>query len=289
MKRITEQDNRPSRIVVVDDDPSGMGRKVIMKVKSFVLFILLGISVNANAESVNLVLAYENKEQPPYYYGNTTRIPSSPGITVDIVKQLENRIPGLKINFVRYPWKRCLLHLQKGEVDGLFKATYKLERTKTGRYPMRDGKIDPERKIAVMSNSLYKLKQSAIGWDGKNFSNVNGYICAPRGYIITSILKEINIQVIESDSSMSCLAKVMLKRVAAAALQTVTGDALFKTYPERFRHLEKVSPPLSTKPQYLMLSHQFVIKNPEMAERIWNAIAAIRQEDLEEIALQYVE
>jgi len=289
MKGITEPDNRPSGIMVVDNDPSGMGRKVIIKVKSFILFILLGISVNANAEPVNLLLAYENKEQPPYYYGNTTRIPSSPGIAVDIVKQLEKRISGLKINFVRYPWKRCLLHLRKGEVDGLFKATYKLERTKTGRFPMLDGKIDPERKIAVMSNSLYKLKQSSIGWDGINFNKVDGYICAPRGYIITSILKEKNIQVIESGSSMSCLKKVMLKRVAAGALQTVTGDALLKTHPERFKHLEKVSPPLSTKPQYLMLSHQFVKKYPELAERIWDAIAVIRKQDLEEITLQYVE
>ncbi|MCP4344319.1 MAG: transporter substrate-binding domain-containing protein [Desulfobacterales bacterium] len=261
-----------------------------MKVKSFILlFILLGIPVNANAEPVIIVLAYENREQPPYYYGNTTRIPSSPGIAVDIVTQIEKRISGLKINLVRYPWKRCLLHLQKGEVDGLFKATFKRERTKTGRYPMRDGKIDPERKIAVMSNSLYKLRQSAIGWDGINFSKVNGYICAPRGYIITSILKEKNIQVVESDSSMSCLKQVILKRVAAGALQTVTGDALLKTHPERFKQLEKVSPPLSTKPQYLMLSHQFVNKYPEMAERIWNAIAMIRKEDLEEITLQYVE
>ena len=88
---------------------------------------------------------------------------------------------------------------------------------------------------------------------------------------------------------MSCLEKVMLKRVAAGALQTVTGDALLNAHPEKFKHLEKVSPPLSTKPQYLMLSHQFVNKHPEMTERIWNAIAVIRKVDLEEITLQYVE
>lgn len=261
-----------------------------MKAKLIVIFIfIICISAHLKAEPITLLLAYENKEQPPYYFGSTTKIPSKPGIAVDIVKRLEKKISDLRIKLVRYPWKRCLFHLQKGEVDGLFKASYKQDRTKLGRYPMQNGKIDPARRIAMMSNSLYKLKQTKIGWNGMAFNKVNGYVCSPRGYYVTSILKEKNIKIVESDSSMNCMEKTLRKRVIASALQTVTGDALLKKYPERFKTLEKVNPPISTKPQYLMLSHQFVAKHPQLAERIWDTIAVIRKEDLEDIVLQYSE
>ncbi len=261
-----------------------------MKSKLIVLLIFINcIAASVKAEPITLLLAYENKDQAPYYFGNTTIIPSKPGITVDIVKRLEKRISGLRIKLVRYPWKRCLFHLQKGEVDGLFKATYKPERTKLGFYPMRGGKIDPERKIAVMSNSFYLSGQSKFDWDGTNFEGVKGYVCSPRGYVVASILKEKNVKVVESNSTLNCLEKLARNRVIASALQTVTGDVLLKKHPERFKDLEKISPPISTKPQYLMLSRQFVKKYPQMAERIWDAIAVIRKDHLVEITLQYVD
>ncbi len=262
-----------------------------MKIKILFLLIFLScISVTkGTAEPITLLLAYEDKEQPPYYYGYGTKVPPKPGIAVDIVKQIEKKILNLKINLVRYPWKRCLFHLQKGEVDGIFKATYRQKREKLGRYPLKNGKIDTGRKIAVISNSLYKLKPVAIDWNGKRLNPLKGYVCVPRSYAIAASLKNSNIHVVESDSSNNCLKKVMYKRVIAAALQTVTGDALLEKYSKRYKQIVKITPPLSNKPQYLMLSHQFVKRYPVISEKIWNSIALIRKENLDEISQQYVD
>ncbi len=253
------------------------------------IIMMLGMWFDVMAAPLDFTVAYEDKEQPPYYFGYSTKIPTNPGIAVEIVKGLQKRIPDLQLNLVRYPWKRGLFLLEKGKIDALFKATYKPERLKLGAYPMKNGKIDVGRKIAMMSNSLYKLKESSIDWNGKSFVNLKGNVCVPRGYAIANTLKQKGVFVVESDGSLSCLQKLRLARVEAIALQDVTGDALLRKSPKQFKDIIKVAPPLTTKPQYLMLSNQFVDKHPELAEKIWDTIATIRREELDRISEKYAE
>ncbi len=264
-------------------------RNKFKKVFFVLLVLIIGKCSLLHAKPIELRVAYAVTEQPPYFYGHTTVIPDKPGIAVDMVKNLEKRIPNLHVKFFRYPWKRCLFSLEKGEVDAIFKATYKPERIKYGAYPMKQGKIDENRKMAVLSNSLYKMKDTQMEWNGKNFSLIKGEICAPRAYYIAGVLKDNGVSVIESDSSQNCLEKLRHSRVAAVAIQDVTGTTLLKKSPKRYKDIERVRPPLTIKPQYLMLSHQFIKNHPILAEQIWDAIAQIRKEDLAHISAKYIQ
>ncbi len=254
------------------------------------LIVLCGLPYSLMAAPVEMIVAYENKEQPFYYHG-TTEVPSEPGVTVEMVMLLEEKIPGLKISFGRHPWKRCQVLLQNGKVDGIFKASFKPERLKIGAFPMENGKVDPSRRIAMMANSLYKHKDSAIDWDGETFINLddNSRIGAPRGYFIVSVLRDKGVTVEEADTSLGNLKKLTAGRLAAVALQDVTGDMLLNRHPELFKDIVKMQPPLTAKPQYLMLSHQFVKKHPELAEKIWDTIAEIRENEFNRIAIKYID
>ena len=53
------------------------------------------------------------------------------------------------------------------------------------------------------------------------------------------------------------------------------------------KSIEKVFPPLKTKPYYLMLSRQFKNKHPELSEKIWDTIATLREERLQELTEGY--
>lgn len=265
-------------------------KKVAMKAITIGL-LLISLQVNASANN-EITIAYEDKEQPPYYMGNTTEVlTTNPGAAVEIVKMLEKRIPGLKITFVRYPWKRCLASLGNNTVDGIFNSSYKEERLEIGWYPTIDkkhkGKPDIRRRLCTITYSLYTLKGVSTGWDGNKFNNFNGKITAPLGYSIIDDLKKMGVDVEEAPSTTNNLDKIINKRVEATALQDVTADSIIKKQKNKYTDIVKIAPALSNKHYYLMLSKKFVDQNPALAQMIWNEIANIREEQLEKLSARY--
>ncbi len=256
----------------------------------FKLIALLATSIlffsHVSAETI-LRVAYEDKVQFPYYMGDGATIPEDkPGSAVELVQLLETKIPDLRVELKRFPWKRCLSNLKDGQVDATFNASYKKERLAMGAYPEKDGNVDTARRLTTISYSIYTTKQAEFVWDGKSFLNLDGKIGAPTGYSIVGDLKKMGVDVAETGSTEANLKKVLAGRVAGAALQDVTGDFYVRSKKE-FNDLVKVTPPLKTKPYYLMISHQFKQANPELAEKIWDAIAELRESNLTQLSEKY--
>jgi len=135
----------------------------------FCAVLLVSTAINANG--IQLTIAYEDKEQPPYYMGNTHEIlDEKPGAAVEMVMMLSHIIEGVEIKLVRFPWKRCLYSLKGNTVDGIFNASYKKKRLEFGWYPtinrMHDGPVDTSRRITKISYSFYTLKNTQAEWDG---------------------------------------------------------------------------------------------------------------------------
>lgn len=233
-------------------------------------------------------VAYENKTQFPNYLGDTQAVLPRPGAAVELVKLLEERIPGLEVRFSRYPWKRCLAMLETGQVDAIFNASFRPERLEIGRYPQIGPDIDPSRRVTTISYHLYAYPDTILGWDGQAFQEPDLEIGAPLGYSIVPELEALGVDVISVRSSMQNLQLLAARRVHAVALQAVTGDFLLRKHPEELAGIQRVEPPLSTKPYYLMLSRQFHSANPELAERIWNAIGRLREEKMELLSDAYL-
>ena len=240
-----------------------------------------------HAETV-LHVAYEDKTQFPYYMGDTQEVLERPGAAVELVKLLEERVPGLRIKFSRYPWKRCLAMLETGQVDGIFNASYNAARTRIGEYPWRDGQVDPTRRLTTISYNLYVLPDTELGWSGKAFEDTDLSVGAPLGYSIVNDLENLGVSVIKVRSSRQSLQLLTARRVHAVALQSVTADFLLRQNARQLPGIVRIDPPLKTKPYYLMLSREFKAANPEPAEHIWNAIGELREEKLEALAQPYL-
>lgn len=251
------------------------------------LCLLLAASQPAFAETV-LHVAYEDKTQFPYYMGDTEKVPEKPGAAVELVKLLERRIPGLRIKFSRYPWKRCLTMLGTGQVDGIFNASYNAERTRIGAYPWRGGQVDPARRLTTISYHLYALPEADLGWNGEAFEDPDLVIGAPLAYSIVNDLENLGVSVMKVRSSRQSLQLLIARRVNAVALQSVTADFLLSRNTDQFPGIVRIDPPLKTKPYYLMLSREFRAANPDLAEQIWNAIGELREEKLEALAKPYL-
>ena len=249
--------------------------------------LILVVSTPAAAETT-LHIAYEDKTQFPYYMGNTQKVLDRPGAAVELVELLEERIPGLRIRFSRYPWKRCLAMLETNQVDGIFNASYRAERNRIGEYPRKNGEVDPSRRLTTISYHLYALPNAELGWNGQTFEDPELEIGAPLGYSIVEDLRNLGVSVTEVRSSTQSLELLTARRVDAVALQSVTADYLLSHNTDYGADIVRIDPPLKTKPYYLMLSRQFKAENPELAEHIWNVIGKLREEKLEALAQPYL-
>lgn len=260
-----------------------------------VLVATFAASSLVQAEVKELVIAYEDKEQPPYYLGNTDEIPADyPGLAVELVQLLETKLPEISITLVRAPWSRCLSGLANNQYDGIFNASYQESRLEIGWYPTLDGShagpLDAFKRITRIRYSLYRRVDSSLRWDGQHFigsAEALEGIAAPRGYSIVQDLQARGLSVQEVPGTQNALLMLLLGRVEAAVLQEVTADAQMAEFAERYRNVIKEPRPVEEKDYFLMLSHRLVDSDPELAQRIWSALAEIRQQYEEELRTKY--
>lgn len=238
-----------------------------------------------SAEPVLLRFAYETKSVPPYFIGEGVQIPAKPGVTPELMRLLETKIPGLKVQLQRMPWKRCLSSLQTGESDAVV-ASFNKERSALGQYPMKGAQPDPAFRIDTKAYFLYAHANSTVSWNGRQISGVAGAIGAPLGYSIVDDLKNQGLAVEESKSARQLLEKLSLQRLAAVALLERVGDAMLQD--GQFPQIIKHPAPLAGKEYYVLLSHAFVAKYPGMANRIWQAVAQLREQEGEALMRQYL-
>ena len=225
------------------------------------------------AEKV-LRLSFETKENVPRYFGEGTRIDAAkPGLTIELLRLVERRL-GLRFEMQRVPWARSIYLLETNQVDGVFHMSYLPERTRFAAYPMKDGNPDPKRSIFTQSYYLYARKGTRLAWDGQRLSS-EGPIGTTRGYSVARRLEQLGARVEEENDLPGSLRKVLAGRLEAyAELENMAAGAI-ERHAQEMRDIVKLRPPLRTEPYYLVLSKGFQAREPQLAERIWDAIGEI--------------
>ncbi len=244
-----------------------------MKTRSlFALALFYFLSSNVySGEPVNLLFCYEDKELPPYYMGVGSETPKEmPGATIDIIQSLALSIDNLNISFIRQPWKRCLSDLGKSKVDAVV-GNYRSERKKIGRFPLVNNMIDRRRSVSSQATCFVSEIEADFGWDGKRLkSNMQPTIAVPAGYSIISKIKTLPVVIHEALSVEQALHLLVEKRVdmAVSLCQIDEKDRLLKLTDHQT--LKMIYPPIKIQRGYLILSHGFYNRQPELAEKIWH-------------------
>ena len=267
----------------------GSGRRQsvgFVRGRAFVAALLAALGLSAQAPV--LTLACEDKTDYPNVLGSGTEIDARhPGACIEFVTQLGNSL-GLKVTLRRLPWRRALeLELRNGTIDGLFPVSYRKDREPFGVWPQKDGKADDTRSMFASSYFFYKLKASPLQWDGKVLANLRGSIGASRGYSIVEDLKQMGCDVQESDDMQKDLKRLAQGRLEAIAGLEAAQDFLLENSPELGKDIVKLQPPISTKAYFLVLSHAFVARNPDLAQRIWDKCRELREKELPKILKKY--
>lgn len=225
-----------------------------------------------------LVIVYETTPNPPRHLGVGTAIDwDRPGLTVELLKRVGERLQ-VNLAFKRVPWKRGLLMLETGEADGIFHSSYVAERESIGVYPKTAaGRPDQGRALFSQSYSLFVTRGSTVTWDGTAIGGLAGRpVGATAGYSVIADLERLGVPVEPGRAPELNLAKLAQGRLAACAeLENLAGE-IIRRDPVQYASVVKLEPPLVTKPYYLMLSRQFLMRDPGLANAVWSAIPEVR-------------
>lgn len=214
-----------------------------------------------------ITLCFERQEVLPW------RTLDGGGLNFELLNQVAARLD-IHFDYRSMPWKRCLEQLKANEVGGAFAVSFNRERLALGAYPGGD-QADVAKRMHIDRYVLVRKKGARIGWNGRAFSNVDGAVGVQLGYSVADFLRGLNVPVDEGSQRANELAqKLIAGRLAGAALGA--SDALRLMNGPLASQLEVLPVPLVEKPYFLMLSHALVASNPQLAQRLWQAVEEVR-------------
>lgn len=237
-----------------------------------------GFSQGSNPGAATEVrLVYEITPNPPRHLGEGTAIDwERPGLTLELLRLVGER---LDVNFLfqRVPWKRGLFLVEQGLADGIFHTSYMPERESLLVYPrLPDGRVDDAKSIFVQSYLLYVKKGSPLRWDGTRFENLDGPIGAITSYSVVDALHRLGVEVVEERALTINLRKLIEGRIAASAELETMADSEIARQPAFHDAIEKLPVPVRQKPYFLTFGLKFRETHGKLAERIWQAIADVK-------------
>jgi polar amino acid transport system substrate-binding protein len=211
---------------------------------------------------------------PPLICGNGTAIGAIPGLTIQMLRMAGDRAE-VPIELSRTPWQRGLYLIETGQADAIFASSFVEERQRFGVYPFKDGKPDTARKLFDQSYSLFIRSGSGVGWDGETLTNLHAPVGATPGYAVIPVLRGMGVSVEDEPNHLANLRKLAAGRLDAYAELESQIRPMLRDNKAEFGDIVQLSPPVLTKPYYLMFSKMFYSETPEIAEQIWDAIAAV--------------
>ena len=219
-----------------------------------------------------LTLCFEDIDVPPW------RSLDRSGLNFELLNEAARRA-GVRLSYVARPWRRCQSELRRNGIDGAFALSYVPERLAIGHFPPRADSSGDYR-LFESGYDLMRRAGSAVGFDGVSITGLTTPVGAQAGYSIAADLRRSGYEVDDgSRDPRALLRKLAAGRVDAAALGSAKLPALQVSEPTLFIGLEKIPTPLVRKDYFLMLSNALVESDPALANRLWQAIADVRDSE----------
>lgn len=251
------------------------------------ILLLLFFSTKGFTDNIAITVAFIDKINPPFIFDPDRLKGDNPGITIDILKQLEKKT-NIKFIYKSMPWARCLHSLETNTVDAIFHASFKENRMKKGVYPMKGNQVDQQRRLTEQTYFLYKRKDSPLNWDGKNFTHLQKPIGIIIDFSVKNDLQKMKLNYEQAPSILTNLKKLKYGRLDAVINYASQTDITLFKYPDEFKTIEKLRLPFMTRDKYLMFSHDFYNNNSNLVETIWDELKKMRETGkLKEIAEKY--
>jgi len=257
------------------------------------LFIALPLLLPTAAVAgtpVTLRICYEINDSLPFSGGATQSDQSDQGLLYDLIMSAAKQAD-VHIELQRQPWKRCILQLQQGQVDGIFAAIWQADRDSWGQFPGREVKtnapVQRTYRLWQVDYPIIRRNGSPLEWDGQQFSGTKNGLSAPLGYVANQRLAALGVLAKPTYSAEIALKMVAVDRLDGFVLERQVAQTYIRNLGLQ-QQLSFLPEPLLKADWYLPLSHQFYRQHPEVAQRFWQALAEQREARSAELSKRYL-
>ena len=223
-------------------------------------------------------VVYEETPNPPRHLGEGPLIPDPPGITVDMIRLIAERLD-FELQLLRVPWARGLFMVETGQADAIFHSSFKADRLAIGVYPMADGLPDESRAIFHQRYVFYVREGSGVTWNGSVLDGATRPAGATSGYSVIDDLTKLGLAVEPERNQIINFRKLQEGRIDAYAELQTMSDPYLASNGGPVEGVVRLDLPIIEKAYYLMVSHPFYDAHADLAEAIWDEIAAINNSE----------
>lgn len=235
-----------------------------------------------------LRICYEIDDYPPFIGAFQD---AEPGLLLELI-QAAARQAEVDLEFQRQPWKRCILHLQQGQADGIFAAIWQADRDSWGRFPGRapqgEQPVDRRYRLWQSDYPIFTRRDSKLQWDGQHFSGLQHGLSAPLGYVSRQRLQDLGALASASYSPEKAFELVALDRLDGYVIERQIGASYVRKLGLQ-QQLTPLPKPLLQADWYLPLSHPFYARQPQVARRFWQALRDQREQRGAELSRRYLQ
>jgi polar amino acid transport system substrate-binding protein len=208
--------------------------------------------------------------------------PAADGSVDDFVLALVARRLQLTIALTIAPSRRCPLGVIDGHFDGVLSLSPTPERMSWGRYPMRKGEPDESLRYLRTGYSLYMRQEGPWRWDGRELQGGSrppvGMIT---GYSGVPLVRQRGLEVVETTAAPTALLRMLAAgRFDLVALPDSDGQLVLARDAALNRSLVRLEPPVVERDYYLVLARPLAQAHPQLAARLWQALALENQSEL---------
>ena len=201
---------------------------------------------------------------------------ATPGIA--ILLATAKRLPGLTLQLVPLPWRRCIQQVIDGDYDAVVGISFTEERGRSLTFPLaRDGRPDDEQRLLRVGYVLVRPRGSKLDWTGQSFVHLTGPLGTQRGYSVAEFARQHGAEVDEgTGSAASLLAKLDAGRVSGILISEpqLAGLVHDKEWGQKY---EQGSRPLQQKAYFLAFSKPFANSNTTLTRQIWSTLRESRK------------
>ncbi|MCV2353017.1 transporter substrate-binding domain-containing protein [Paucibacter sp. B2R-40] len=234
-----------------------------------VLSLWLGIAVAADGP---VKLCFEDSSVYPWITGDAK------GLALLELALVEREL-NQKFEYIRLPWRRCLLEVQTGRLHAAIAASFNGERASWGSYPQnQDGSLNRELRLHTDSFHVFRRIDSPVRWLNTRFENLGGQpVGVQLGYSVGRNIEELGYPIKTARSAEDLMRMLELGALQVVVLQHFEAQRLLKIKPELNTVAVEDGPPVKVADQYLLFNSQFYAGNELLVKSIWSAIERARK------------
>lgn len=186
------------------------------------------------------------------------------------------------------PWRRCLLEVQMGRLDGVLGLSHTPERAQWAVFPLRAGAPDESLRLRRDAYHWYVAARSKLRWDGEALRGLPApRLASVAGYSVVERLQGQGYAVETQTSSVGASLRMLaLGRIDAAALLQGEAEPWLAREPQLAQGLRRLEPPLMQRSYFLAFSQAYAQQDVQRLQRVWSALASVRESELQRRAEQ---